>query len=471
MSKFREGIIYNAIGKYSNVVISFIVQMILSRLLTPAEFGTVAVVNVFLVFFQLISDFGIGPAIIQRKDIDKIEIDHIFSFSVYLSLFLAIIFSLLARPISAFYNNPALVSVVPVMSFALFFSSLSMVPQNLLLKNKQFKLTNMAQVLASMINGVLSVTLAFNGFSYYSIIIGHIARALFQWLFYMYHTNLKFHFKFSLNPLKKISKFASNQFGFNLINYFSRNLDSILIGRYFSAEQLGYYDKAYQLSLYPNTVFTSVITSAIQPIYSDFQDNLKKIKEGYLTISRVLANFGIPLSVFLFFASNDLILFLFGDQWEPSVLAFQILSISIWIQMLQSTTGAFFQSSNRTDLLLTSGIISTIFNVIAMIIGIRLGTIYWVATMIVISFSLNFLLTNYLLLNRSLNGSILEMFKALVKPLLVGVITLFLFLILPELTFNPFINLIIKGLVFLASLIIGLLVTNQWNWLLKLLKS
>ncbi|AXY25305.1 flippase [Suicoccus acidiformans] len=470
MKNLKEGIIYNAIGKYSNVIITFLVQVILSRLLAPDEFGIIAVVNVFLVFFQLLSDFGIGPAIIQRKDIDDNEVNQIFSFSVYFSLFLTLVFTLLAYPISRFYRNPELVSVVPVMSLALLFNSLCMVPQNLLLKEKHFKLVNMVQIIGSATNGLVSVLLAFRGFSYYSIILGNISRAFFQWFFYMYHTRLKFYFRFSVAPLKKIYKFARNQFGFNVINYFSRNLDSILIGRYMSAGQLGYYDKAYQLSLYPNTIFTSVITSAIQPIFSEFQDNLKAIKDGYLNIAKALANFGVPLTVFLWFTSEDIILFLYGDQWQPSVLAFKILSLSVWIQMLQSSTGAFFQSANRTDLLLTSGILSTLLNIIAIVIGISRGSIYWVAIMIVISFSMNFLQTNYLLLNKTFGGSLLEAFKVLVKPTIMGIVTLFFLILLPINNYSPFINLIFKGIAFLLSLILGLLITNQMKELLILLK-
>lgn len=238
-----------------------------------------------------------------------------------------------------------------------------------------------------------------------------------------------------------------------------------------SPAELGYYDRAYQLTLYPNTVFTSVITSAIQPVYSDFQSNLNKIKQGYLNISLVLSNFGIPLTVFLWFANYDIILFLYGEQWEPSVLAFKILSLSVWIQMLQSSTGAFFQSSNRTDLLLLSGVLSTGLNIIFIIIGIYLGSIYWVAAMIVISFSLNFIQTNYLLLNRALEGSILELFRVLIKPIFMGIVTLVFFLILPELKGSFFTNILIKGIVFLISLLVGLIVTNQLKDAIKLIKN
>ncbi|WP_195854013.1 lipopolysaccharide biosynthesis protein [Aerococcus urinae] len=471
MNQLKEGIIFNAIGKYSNVIIQLLLQVILARLITPAEFGIVAIVNVFLVFFQLLADFGIGPAIIQRKDIDQHETNQIYSFSIYFSLFLAIIFAVLAQPISQFYNKPELVQAVPVMAIALLLNSLCMVPQNLLLKEKRFKRVNFTQVMGSLFNGIFSVTFAYLGFSFYSIIFGNIARALVQLVIYLFSTKLKFTFKVSLEPLKKIFPFAKNQMLFNIINYFSRNLDSILIGRYMPADQLGYYDKSYQLTLYPNTIFTGVITSAIQPIFSDFQNNLTQIKNGYLNISKVLANFAIPLTIFLFFSAKDIIYFLYGDQWGESVLAFQILSISVWIQMLQSTTGAFFQSANRTDLLLLSGILSTALNIIAIVIGVYQGSIYWVAAMVVISFSLNFFQTNYLMLNRAFDSSIGEFFTVLIKPLFVGLVTLIAFILLPNLTFNSFINLCIKGIIFLVTMLLGLIITNQLKDLWKMIKS
>lgn len=467
----KNGVIYNSIGKYSNVVITFLIQIVLARVLTPSEFGVVAIINVFLVFFQLLADFGIGPAIIQSKDLNKFEIDNIFSFSVYFSLFLSFAFSLLSSPLSNFYQNALLMRAVPIMSIALFFNGLIMVPQNQLLKQKQFKNVNIVQIIGSITNGVISILFAFLGYSYFALIFGNIARSLLQFVLYFFYSDLSFYFKFSINPLKKIYLFSRNQLLFNIINYFSRNLDNILIGRYLPAEQLGYYDKSYQLSLYPNTIFTSVITSAIQPIFSNYQNDASQLLKGYLGIAKILANFGIPLSVFLYFSSNEIIAFLYGSQWEQSALAFQILSISIWIQMLQSSTGGFFQSANRTDLLLVSGFLSTIINIFGIIIGVKIGSIYWVAIMIVLTFTINFFQTNFLLLNKVFNTSIIEFYKVLIKPLIIGLMEVVSYLILPDLNFNTFINLSIKGILFVTILTIGLIVTNQTKEILRLVKG
>lgn len=265
----------------------------------------------------------------------------------------------------------------------------------------------------------------------------------------------------------KIYSFSKNQFAFNFINYFSRNLDKMLIGRYMSASAVAYYDKAYQVSLYPNQILTNVITPVIQPIMSEFETDTERIKNVYLRITQVLGTLGIPLSVFLFFNSSEVIQFLFGDQWGGSVLTFQILSVSIWVQMISSSTGAIFQSANRTDLLLLSGVLSAILNISSIMFGVYLGRIEYVALMIVFSFGVNFLMNNYLLLYRLFDSSYVEYFKVLIKPVIMGIIQLVVFFLLPELNFSLFINLVIKGLLFVLLFVVGLLATGQ----MKLLKE
>ncbi|WP_313552423.1 lipopolysaccharide biosynthesis protein [Aerococcus sp.] len=467
----RSGIIYNSVGKYSNVLITFIIQIILARLLSPSEFGIIAIINVFLVFFQLLVDFGIGPAIIQRDDLNKDEINHIYSFSVYFSVSLAVFFAFLGQPISTFYQNILLLKAVPLMSIALLFNGLTMVPQNLLLKQKKFKIVNMSQILGSFANGVISIVFAFLGYSYYALIFGNIARAIAQFAIYSASTRLTFNLRFSISPLVKIYKFAKNQLFFNIINYFSRNLDSILIGRYMPSNQLGYYDKAYQLSLYPNSIFTSVITSTIQPVFSSYETQLDKLKNGYFGIIKILANFGIPLSVFLFFSSSEFIIFLFGEQWVESISVFQILSASIWIQMLQSSTGGFFQSANRTDLLLLSGIMSTTLNIIGIILGVYLGSIYWVAIMILVTFSLNFIQTNYLLVHKAFGASVVDFYKILSKPIVIAILEIIIFLFLQNLNLGIFLNLLVKSVSFIIVLIVGLIITKQFKDFILLLKK
>lgn len=459
--EFRTGILYSAMGKYSNMLIQILLNSILSRILTPKEFGIVAVVNVFLIFFQMLADFGIGPAIIQHKSLSKDEIQQIFSFTIVMSVIIGVLFMLMGYPISLFYNNEVYRPISIALGFCVIFYTLYLVPQATIQKRKDFKTINIALIGSNIANAVVSIGLAFLGASYYSLIFGNIARAAFLFVFYKLQTDLKFNLKTSIEPLKKIYSFSKNQFLFNFINYFSRNLDSILIGKFFSSSSLGYYNKSYQLSLYPNQVLSSIITPVIQPIMSNYENDLDRIKSVYFKVTSVLATIGAPLSVFLFFSAEDVILFLFGNQWEGSILSFRILAISIFIQMLQSSTGAIFQSGNRTDLLLRSGILSTILNITAIIIGIVLGNIDYVALMIVISFTINFFINNYLLMYRMFDSNFIPLFKLLVQPLILGGLQLIFFLLLPELSFSHFFNLIIMGIGFILVFLIGIIFTKQ----------
>jgi len=462
LNQFKTGIFYTAMGKYSIVIVNLIVQAVLARILVPEAFGIVSAINIFLLFFQMATDFGIGPAVIQFKDLEEEEINSIFTFSLYVSLAFAVIFFFLGYPISLFYGNPVFVAVSRVMAVTVFFYGIDVVPQALLQREQKFKKINVTTIIGALASGVVSIILALFDFSYYSIIIGNTMKALVLFIVYYSMTKPNFRFKIDLNPLKKIYRFSRDQFAFNVVNFFSRNLDKLLIGRFFSSSALAYYDQAYKASLYPNQALTSLVTNVVHPIMSDFQDESEKIKRVYLTIANLLATLGLPLSVFLIFAGEDVIFFLFGSQWGNSVLTFQILAFTVWIQMILSSTGGIFQSGNRTDLLLTSGVLSTGLNVTGIIIGILFGRIETVAAGLVVTFSLNLLQANYLILVKQFNSSIMEFFKILRKPFLLALMQIIALSLLPELAFSSFINLVIQGTVFLVVWILGLIVTGDF---------
>ncbi|SFC11386.1 polysaccharide transporter, PST family [Alkalibacterium subtropicum] len=463
MEQFKHALFYTAIGKYSIVVVQLLVNAIVSRILTPEEFGIVAAVNIFLVFFQLLADFGIGPAVIQNKDLNTKEVNSIFAFSLYIAFGLAVVFVFLGYPMSLFYGNEVFIPISRILAIAVFFYGILVVPQSILLREKNFRLVNITTVIGASVSGIIAISLALLGFSYYAIIIGNTAKAFTLFVVFYMKTDTRFSLKFNRGPLKKIFAFSRNQFLFNFINYFSRNLDNLLIGRYFSASALAYYDKAYQVSLYPNQVLTSLVTSVIHPILSDYEEEKERIRRVYLRISNLLATLGMPLSVFLFFAAEEVILFLFGGQWDGSVQAFQILALSIWIQMILSSTGGIFQSGNRTDLLLLSGVLSTAFNITGIVIGILMGQIEYVAGFLVLAFSLNFIQANYLLMIKMFQSNLLEFFKVLTKPFILAVMQVGAFWLLPELPLNVFFSLVVKGVVFLVVWVIGLFVTGEFN--------
>ena len=130
---------------------------------------------------------------------------------------------------------------------------------------------------------------------------------------------------------------------FNFINYFSRNADNILIGKFFSSSALGYYDKSYRLMMVPVQNLTHVITPVLMPVLSKFQDDKRMVVDAYSKVTKLLATIGFPLSVFLYFSASEIIYILYGAQWEQSIPIFKLLALTVGIQVVLSSTGSIFK--------------------------------------------------------------------------------------------------------------------------------
>lgn len=422
MTKIRNnlfsGIFYTALSKYSNVLISILITAVLARLLTPKEFGVIAIVMVFISFFQLLSDFGIGPAIIQNKDLSKNDIQSIFTFSILFGAVLASLFFIVAPFISDFYNEPGLEKIGKLLSLAILFYSFSVVPQALNYKKLLFKQVGIISVAVQIVTGSIAILFAWNGFSYYALVIKSIFDGLFIFIGNYMLSPVSLSWKINFSSISKIGRFASFQFLFNFINYFSRNADNLLIGKYFNAASLGYYDKAYKLMMMPVANLTNVITPVLQPILSEFQNDKKRIYDAYLRVVKLLAAIGFPLSVFLFFAAPEIIHILFGPQWVESIPIFKILALTVGIQIVLSSSGSIFQAANRTDLLFLSGFLSAIMMVGGIVIGVFIGkTLLAVGYALYIAFIINFFQAYYILIIKTLKCSFKTFLNVFVYPI------------------------------------------------------
>lgn len=464
---FRDGVFYTAIGKYSNVVIQLVITAILSRLISPAEYGIISVVNVFLVFFQILADSGIGPAIIQNKELNEHDLDNIFSITVFLGFVLAILFACLGYPISFIYQNNLYVKLCLLLGICVFFYTITIVPQSILNKSLKFKQVSLLTLCANVVSGLFAVLLAYLGFGVYTLIFSNIVKALAIFILLYYQVSLKFYFKIEKNSFLKIFDFAKFQFLSNFLNYFARNLDNLLIGSIFSPTVLGYYDKAYQLSLYPNQILTQVITPAIHPIMSNFSDDKDRMSNVFLKVSNVMITIGLPISTFLVTNSKDIILFMFGENWLPSVDTFRILSSSIWLQMANSFLGTFYQATNNTRALFKVGVVTSFINIIAIFLGIILGSIEAIAWTLLFSFCIVLFITLF-----HLQRIIPFTYTSYAKPIIInGIILLpyiFIIYLLRNIQFGLLFNIIIKATLLIFVWGCGIFVTGSYkNFLYK----
>ena len=365
-----SGVFYTAIAKYSGIIISLVVAGILARLLSPDDFGIVAIATVIISFFAIFTDMGLSPAIIQNKALTQDDLTNIYSFTFWTGIAVALLFFIASWPISAYYDSPILRTLCQLLSINLFFASVNIVPGALFYKNKEFKFIAIRSFVIQITAGTGAVIAALSGAGLYALLITPIVSSILIYIisFHRYPQHLRM--TLGLSSIRKIFSYSVYQFLFNVICYFSRNLDKLLIGKHMGMSDLGYYEKSYRLMMLPLQNITQVVTPVMHPIFSDFQDDKMKLATSYERIIRFLAFIGLPLSVLLFFTAEEVTLIIFGNQWLPSVAVFRILALSVGIQIILSSSGSIFQAAGDTRSLFICGLFSSTLNVAGIVLGI-----------------------------------------------------------------------------------------------------
>lgn len=401
----KKAAFINAASRYSTIVLNLVFSAVLARLLTPEDYGIVAVTAVFTTFFTLFADMGIGAGVIQNKELAQDDISSIYTFTVRISFVLALAFMAFSVPMAWFYKDRVYVPVGMLLAVSLFFSAMNMVPNALLLKEKRFVAVGIRTVVACILSGGVGILFALLGFKYYALVLQNIFNAVFIFIWNYVSTRPRVVRKICKESVGKIRSYSSFLFAFNIINYFSRNSDNLLISKFMGTASLGYYDKAYKLMCYPTQNLTHVITPVLHPILSEHQNDRNYIYEKYLHIIKLLSLCGIFIMTFCFFASDEIIRIMFGERWLPAIPCFKYMSISIWAQMITSSSGSIFQSLGDSRRMFISGTLNAALTVAAIVLGVAEGRIEAVARNVGIVYNFHFISTYIILVHFSFGMS------------------------------------------------------------------
>lgn len=266
--EITKGVFWIALSKYFGFLISLGITAILARHISPAAFGTMAVATVTLAFLDIFTDIGIGAAIIQFKDLTERQINSLFVVGCGLGTVLACGLYFSSHPVAAFYKDDQLIIVFHWLTVCLFFNSLNIVPNGLMLKNKKFRLVSLRTITFQIISGLVAIWGALHGWGIYALIVTPVITSIGVFIVNFYNYPQKLIVNIDFNAVKIVWKYSSFLFLFNIVNYFSRNIDKLLIGKHFSMSDLGYYDKSYRLMQMPLSYITYVITPVLHPILS-----------------------------------------------------------------------------------------------------------------------------------------------------------------------------------------------------------
>lgn len=463
--ELKSGVFFSSIGQFSSLFVQFFLSIVLSRMLTPKEFGVIAVVQVFLIFFQMMVTSGFGPAIIQSKILSERDYSIIFNFTIILGIISSILFGCLGFLIAKLYHNQIYIPVAWIMSGVIMTEAMNTVPSAILNKNKQFRLLNIRLVVANSFGAAFSVIAAFLGLGVYSIVISVMVPSFISLIFNIINSKIKFIFAMEKSSFDKVWDFTKNQFAAGIVTYFSRNSDGLIVGKCLGPTALGFYSKAYTLIMLPNAVFMGMVQPVLQPIFSAHQDNIEIIRTSYLKILRVLFLFSAPITIYFVLNADQLIFFLFGNQWHRAHLPVVILGTTIWVQMTYSTIGPIFLARNQSREQFLQVAISAIVMVVAIVVGVLFGNITYVAIFVALGYIINFFVAFWLLFHRSLDSNLIPLFKQMVSPLCLAVVVASVSFFTLDVTDykSAFLTLLVRGIILVIASSIYFVIAGEYK--------
>ena len=359
--------------------IKFILQTgstaVLARLLTPADFGLIAMVTAFTGFVNLFKDLGLSMATIQKKDITHQQITNLFWVNIATSCLLMIVYAMISPFVSWFYGEPKLILVTIAMGPIFIFGGL--VAQHTALMRRQMRFRALAVIeVVAMASGIIAAIIAaLSGRTYWSLVIMTAVKGVVNVILVWWQSPWRPGRPARHFGAEGLLSFGINLTGFNIINYFARNIDNILIGKIWGSVSLGFYSKAYGLLMLPITQVATPIAAVAIPALSRLQNDKEEYKNYYYRAINLIAWITMPIVLMLAALSEEIIRIVLGEQWMAAVPIFKVLAFASVIQPVVNPVGWVYISLGQVDRLFRWSLFAVPVTCMSFAIGLPWGPI------------------------------------------------------------------------------------------------
>lgn len=352
--------------------ISIVATAVLARLLTPGDYGLIGMVAVVTSFASLFKDMGLSLATVQRPEINYHQVSNLFWVNVGLSFLITLVIVVLAPLISWFYAEPRLTAIAIVTAGGFVLSGLAVQHEALLKRQMRFfALSGIA--FTSMVFGYATgITFAWYGAGYWALVFSQLAllaaNAVGVWILCGWRPALPRR----QSGVREMLVFGRNVTGYSMINYFSGNIDSLLIGRFWGAQQLGFYSKASQLRGLPTDQISEPVAAVTIPALSRLNDSPERYRQAYIRIMQKIFLLTTPSIAFMIATSDWLVQLILGSQWSATSRIFVFMGLASLIQPI-NTTGWLLVTQGRTQHMLYWSMISAPITILFIIAGMPWG--------------------------------------------------------------------------------------------------
>ncbi|MBR5413411.1 MAG: lipopolysaccharide biosynthesis protein [Fibrobacter sp.] len=344
--------IWSLLERLSSQAVSFFIGIVLARILSPNEYGIVGLTTIFISLSNTFVDAGFANGLIRKIDRTEKDLSTAFYFNVVVGLVAYGILWFCSPLIAAFFNEPLLIPLVKIIGLSVFLNSLCVVQNALLTANLNIRLQTIINLCGQLPAGLLAIVLAYNGWGVYALATQTVAAAFIRTVLLWIFAKWRPHEKFSKESFRYLFSFGSKLLGANLIGTIFNEIYSVLIGKFFTKAELGFFTKANGLKNNFYSIGSGIVQKVALPVLSKYQNDIPSLRDHFREVMRLLIMIIAPLSAYLCFSGRDIIIFLWTDKWEPAVLFFQILVAGVMWEPISQLSLSLMQVVNRTGLIL-----------------------------------------------------------------------------------------------------------------------
>lgn len=462
--KTISGITWSFIDNFSQKGITFIIGIILARLLLPSQFGLIGMISIFIAISTSFVNSGFSAALIRKKDCTDEDYSTVFYFNLAAGIIFYWILFFSAPVISRFFNEPQLNKLVRALSIILVIDSLTIIQRTVLTKRLNFKLQTKISLFSTIFGGIVGITMATAGYGVWSLVAKLLsqkgANSLFLWLWNKWQPSLVFNKK----SFKELFSFGYKLLLSGLIDTIYRNAYYMVIGKYFSAKELGFFTRANQFKALPSQNIMIIIDRVSYPVLSEMQDDNEKLKTNYKKLIKATMLITFILMLGMAAISESMIITLIGEKWRQSIIYLQLLCFAGMMYPLHSINLNMLKVQGRTDLFLKIEVMKKILAIPVIIIGVIFGIKIMIAGMILNSFFAYFLNSYWSgkFLNYSLKEQVSDILPSFILAFIASMIVFLIGWILP---FDYILKLIIQILTEIFIVIIFAEITRLDSYL------
>lgn len=413
-----KGAMISIVGQFVRIATQAGSIVVLARILTPVDFGLLAMTYPIVLFATALQEAGLGMAVLQRKSISDTELSTVFWISAAFGSGLAVLLVLVSGPVADFYGDPRIESLLMASSALVVLGSLSSVPFAVLNRELKFVRMSMIDIVSLLAGFAVSVVAAIMTQSYWALWLLSFTSALTSFVLVWALCSWRPGKSVSFKSVKDLVAFGSNLTVFNLFNHVVRHIDNVLIGKIWGAGQLGFYDRAYKLMLLPVFLVNVPLKRVIVPLLVQARDDPDQYRKLYLGALQASLLLTVPPVIVIGAEPEKIIELLLGNSWAQSAPIFQWLSIVCILQLATTTLGWIFLTRNRARDMMIAGVISCILTCVFFAVGVG-----WGAQGVAVGYAAAELIRTPFFVWWALNGSPIAMrqFVGCIAPFVVSI--------------------------------------------------